>query len=96
MQIVEKIETLVKFSESSLPETLIICGVIIFIFAILRLFEVIIKGYSQNIIELYTIVTITSVIFVGIGFYKSTVLDSIIPTSKETQYETNVDKNKYE
>ena len=96
MEIVEKIKTLVKFSESSLPKTLIICGVIIFIFGILRLFEVLIKGYSQNIIELYTIVIITSVIFVGIGFYKPTVLDSIIPTSQETHYETNVDKSKYE
>ena len=96
MEVVEKIETLVKFSESSLPQTLIIFGVITFIFGILRLFEVLIKGYSQNIIELYTTVTITSVIFVAIGFYKPTVLDSIIPTSQETQYETNVDKSKYE
>lgn len=96
MQVVEKIETLVKFSESSTPKIFIICGILLFIFGILRLLEVIVKGYSQNIIELYITVIITSAIFVLIGFYKPTLLDTIIPKPQETQYETNVDKSKYE
>lgn len=96
MEIVEKIEKLVKVSESSIPKTLIICGVIIFIFGSLKLFEVIINGESESIITLYITVTLTGIIVAGVPLCKPTLLDSIMPKTQETHYETNVDKNKYE
>lgn len=96
MQIVEKIETLVKFSESSLPKILIICGVIIFIFGSLKLFEVIMHGESESIIQLYITVTLTGIIAAGVALCKPTILDNIFTNTTETQYETNVDKSKYE
>ena len=96
MEVVEKIETLIKFSESSLPKTLIICGVIIFIFGSLKLFEVIINGESESIIQLYITVTLTGIIVAGVALCKPTILDLFFPNEPKTHYETNVDKSKYE
>lgn len=96
MQIVEKIEKVIKFSESSSPKTLIICGVIIFIFGSLKLFEVIINGESESIIQLYITVTLTGIIIAGVALCKPTILDNIFTNTTKTYYETNVDKSKYE
>jgi hypothetical protein len=96
MQIVEKIETLVKFSESSTPKIFIICGIMICLLGFLSFLDLIVKGYSNTIIKLNTTMIITGVLIAGIGFYKPTLLDTIIPKSQETHYETNVDKSKYE
>lgn len=96
MQVVEKIQTLVKFSESSTPKIFIICGIMICLLGFLSFLDLIVKGYSKTIIKLNTTMIITGVLIAGIGFYKPTLLDTIIPKSKETHYETNVDKTKYE
>jgi len=62
----------------------------------LSFLDLIVKGYSKTIIKLNTTMIITGVLIAGIGFYKPTLLDTIIPKSKEIHYETNVDKSKYE
>jgi hypothetical protein len=96
MEIVEKIQTLVKFSESSAKNTLILSGICLAIFCFITLGQRLIQNGSQTSIEIWIIGLLTGVIIVVIGIYKPTILDTIIPKSKETHYETNVDKTKYE
>lgn len=52
MQVVEKIETLVKFSESSAKNTLILSGICLAIFCFITLGQRLIQRKSQSVIEL--------------------------------------------
>ena len=52
MEIVEKIQTLVKFSESSAKNTLILSGISLAIVCFITLGQKLIQRESQNVIEL--------------------------------------------
>lgn len=96
MQIVEKIETIIKFSESSGKDILILSAVGFAICCFFTLIKRIIQNGSQTSIEIWITGLLTGVIIVVIGIYKPTILDSFFPNESKTQYETNVDKSKYE
>lgn len=96
MEIVEKIETLVKFSESSAKNTLILSGICLAIFCFITLGQRLIQRKSQSVIELWLTGLLAGLIIATIGTYKPTLLDSFLADTTEARYETNVDKNKYE
>lgn len=96
MEIVEKIETLVKFSESSAKNTLILSGICLAIFCFITLGQKLIQRKSQSVIELWLTGLLAGLIMATIGTYKPKLLDSFLADTTETRYETNVDKNKYE
>ena len=96
MEIIEKIQTLVKFSESSEKNTLILSGICLAIFCFITLGQRLIQNGSQTSIEIWIIGLLTGVIITIIGIYKPTILDNIFTNATKTQYETNVDKSKYE
>lgn len=96
MEIVEKIQTLVKFSESSAKNTLILSGICLAIFCFITLGQRLIQRESQSVIELWLTGLLAGLIMSAIGMYKPTLLDYIFPNKTETHYETNIDKNKYE
>lgn len=96
MQVVEKIETIVKFSESSGKDILILSGIGFAICCSFTLIQRIIQNGSQTSIEIWITGLLTGVIIVVICIYKPTILDSFFPNESKTQYETNVDKSKYE
>ena len=96
MQVVEKIETIIKFSESSGKDILILSAVGFAICCFFTLIQRIIQNESQTSIEIWITGLLTGVIIVVIGIYKPTILDSFFPNESKTQYETNVDKSKYE
>lgn len=96
MQIVEKIETLIKFSESGGKDILILSGIGFAICCFFTLIQRIIENASQTSIEIWIIGLLTGVIIAIIGIYKPTILDLFLPNEPKTHYETNVDKSKYE
>jgi hypothetical protein len=96
MQIVEKIETIVKFSETSGKDILILSGIGFTICCFFTLIQRIIQNTSQTSMEIWITGLLTGVIIAIIGIYKPTILDSFLPNEPKTHYETNVDKSKYE
>ena len=96
MEIVEKIQTVVKFSESSAKNTLILSGICLAIFCFITLGQILIQRKSQSVIELWLTGLLAGLIMAAIGTYKPTLLDSFLADTTETRYETNIDKNKYE
>lgn len=96
MEIVEKIQTVVKFSESSAKNTLILSGICLAIFCFITLGQTLIQRKSQSVIELWLTGLLAGLIMAVIGTYKPTLLDSFLADTTETRYETNIDKNKYE
>lgn len=96
MQVVEKIETIIKFSESSGKDILILSGIGFAICCFFTLIQRIIENRSQTSIEIWITGLLTGVIIVVIGIYKPTILDLFFPNEPKTNYETNVDKSKYE
>ena len=96
MQVVEKIETIIKFSESSGKDMLILSAVGFAICCFFTLIQRIIQNGTQTSIEIWITGLLTGVIIVVIGIYKPTILDLFLPNEPKTNYETNVDKSKYE
>lgn len=96
MQIVEKIETLVKFSESSMKTTLILMGIILTIYGFIRMSMMILQHESEEVVIRFGSVMILGIIITALSIYKPTILDNIFTNTTKTQYETNVDKSKYE
>ena len=96
MKIVEKIETIVKFSESSTKDTLILTGILFAMCCFITLIKRLIQNASQASIKLWLTALLGGIIIAGIGIYKPTILDPFFSDITKTNYETNVDKNKYE
>jgi hypothetical protein len=96
MEVVEKIETLIKFSESGGKDMLILSGIGFAICCFFTLIKRIIENSSKTSIEIWIIGLLTCVIIAIIGIYKPTILDLFLPNEPKTHYETNVDKSKYE
>lgn len=96
MQVVEKIKTLVKFSESSAKNTLILSGICLAIFCFITLGQRLIQRKSQSVIGLWLTGLLAGLIMATIGTYKPTLLDSFLANTTKINYETNVDKSKYE
>lgn len=96
MQIVEKIETLVKFSESSMKTTLILMGIILTIYGFIRMIMMILEQQPEEAVITFASVMVLGVIITALSIYKPTILDNIFTNTTKTNYETNVDKSKYE
>lgn len=76
--------------------TLILMGIILTIYGFIRMSMMILQDESEEAVISFGSVMVLGIIVAGVALCKPTILDNIFTNTTKTQYETNVDKSKYE